>query len=202
VRYKSAGQAENRYQAYFPYSQSNGDDGTLILRSDLDPAVLIPAIRRVASSIDPGVPIYGVSTYDDLIAQKLVARKLCMMLVSLVSIAALFLSAIGLYGILAYAVGQRTREIGVRLAIGAQPSDILRLITEQGVKIVGIGLMAGLMTAFVLVRFVGGLLYGVTATDPVSLGTAVLILGLAAMLACLLPAAKAVRISPTEALRE
>ena len=202
MRYKSAGQAENRYQAYFPYSQSNGDDGTLILRSDLDPAVLIPAIRRVASSIDPGVPIYGVSTYDDLIAQKLVARKLCMMLVSLVSIAALFLSAIGLYGILAYAVGQRTREIGIRIALGAQSDSILRLITAQGLKIVGVGLIVGLLASLILVRFIGGILYGVSATDPFSLCAAVIVLGLAALVACLLPALRATRINPITALRE
>lgn len=202
VRYKSAGQAENPYQAYFPYSQSDGDDGTLILRSDLDPAALIPAIRRVTSSIDPGVPIYDASTYDDLIDQKLVARKLCMMLVTLFSAAALFLSAIGLYGILASAVGQRTREIGVRIAVGAQPSDILKLITEQGVKIVGLGLVVGLMAALILARFVESLLYGVTTTDPLSLGAAVFMLALATMLACLLPALRATRLDPIRALRE
>jgi putative ABC transport system permease protein len=202
VRYKSAGQAENPYQAYFPYSQSDGDDGTLILRSDLDPAALIPAIRRVVSSIDPGVPIYGVSTYDDLIAQKLVARKQGTMLVTLFSGAALFLSIVGLYGILAYTVGQRTREIGIRIALGAQSDNILRLITAQGLKIVGVGLIVGLLASLILVRFIEGILYGVSATDPFSLCAAVIVLGLAALVACLFPALRATRINPITALRE
>jgi putative ABC transport system permease protein len=202
LRYQSPGQAETAFQAYFPVSQWDYDGAFLILRSELAPAALTPGIREIITSIDPDVPVEDVSAYDDIIAQNFVTRRLSMLLVGLFSGAALVLSAIGLYGILAYAVGQRTREIGVRVAVGAQPSDILRLITEQGVKIVALGLVAGLIAALVLARFVGGLLYGVTGTDPVSIATAVLILGLAASLACLLPALRATRIDPIEALRE
>ena len=148
------------------------------------------------------MPIFDVNTYDDVIAQKLVTRKLSMLLVSLFSGAALFLAAIGLYGTLAYSVGQRRREIGVRIAVGAQRSDILKLITEQGLKLVALGLVLGLVAALILSRFAGSVLYGVTATDPVSIGAALLILALTALLACLIPAAKAVKVNPTEALRE
>ena len=148
------------------------------------------------------MPIFDVNTYDDVIAQKLVTRKLSMLLVSLFSGAALFLAAIGLYGTLAYSVGQRTPEIGVRIAVGAQRLHILKLITEQGLKIVGLGLVIGLVAALTLARVVGTVLYGVTATDPVSIGAAVLLLALTALLACLIPAARAVKVSPTEALRE
>lgn len=172
------------------------------MRSEVDPAALVPAVREAIASIDPGVPIFDVNTYEDVIAQKFVTRRLSMLLVSLLSGAALFLSAIGLYGALAYAVAQRTREIGVRIAVGAQPCDILKLVTEQGVKIVGLGLVVGLMAALILARFVESLLFGVTATDPLSLGAAVFILALATMLACLLPALRATRIDPTRALRE
>jgi putative ABC transport system permease protein len=202
LRYKSPGQAEAAFQAYFPVSQWDYDAAFLILHSELAPAALIPGIRAVITSIDPDVPVDDVSTYDDVIAQNFVTRRLSMLLVSLFSGAALFLSAIGLYGILAYAVGQRTREIGVRVAVGAQPSDILKLFTEQGLKIVGLGLVVGLIAALILACFVGSVLYGVTATDPVSIGAAVLILGLTGLLACLIPAAKAVKVNPTEALRE
>ena len=202
LRYKSPGQAENAFQAYFPYTQWYYDGEFLILRSEVDPAALVPAVRDAVASIDPGVPIFDVSTYDDVIAQKLVARKLSMLLVSLFSSAALFLAAIGLYGTLAYSVGQRTREIGVRIAVGAQRSDILKLITEQGLKIVGLGLVVGLIAALILVRFVGAVLYGVTASDPVSIGAAVFMLALATVLACLLPALRATRIDPIRALRE
>ena len=115
----------------------------LILRSTLDPSTLAPAIRSTVASIDPGIPVLDVHTYDDLISQKFVTRRLCAFLVTLFSGAALFLSSIGLYGILAYSVGQRTREIGIRITLGAQIADILRLIAGQGVKIVGVGLSVG-----------------------------------------------------------
>jgi ABC-type antimicrobial peptide transport system permease subunit len=193
---------ENSFQGYFPYSQWYYDGEYVILRSEIDPAALVPAVREAVASIDPGVPIFDVNTYDDVIAQKFVTRRLSMLLVSLFSGAALFLSAIGLYGALAYAVGQRTREIGVRIAVGAQPSDILTLVTEQGVKIVGLGLVVGMMAALIIARFVESLLYGVTATDPLSLGAVVSTLALATMLACLLPALRATRIDPIRALRE
>ena len=148
------------------------------------------------------MPIWDVNTYDDVIAQKFVTRKLSMLLVGLFSGAALFLAAIGLYGILAYAVGQRTREIGIRIALGAQPGNILSLITAQGLKIVGVGLIVGLLASLILVRFIEGILYGVSATDPFSLCAAVIVLGLAALVACLLPALRATRINPITALRE
>jgi ABC-type antimicrobial peptide transport system permease subunit len=114
----------------------------------------------------------------------------------------LFLSSIGLYGILAYSVGQRTREIGIRITLGAQIADILRLIAGQGVKIVGVGLSVGLIGAVTGARLIEGLLYGVSPLDLPSLGISVLVLGVAAAVACLIPALKAVRIKPTEALRE
>jgi ABC-type antimicrobial peptide transport system permease subunit len=117
-------------------------------------------------------------------------------------VAALFLSAIGLYGILAYAVGQRTREIGIRVALGAQPGNILRLITEQGLKIVGVGLVTGIGGALVGTHLIQGALYGVAPIDPISFGVSLVILGIAAVLACLLPALRATRINPITALRE
>jgi putative ABC transport system permease protein len=202
LRYKSPGQAENSFQVYFPYSQWDFDGEFLILRSEVDPAALVPAVREAVASIDPGVPIWDVNTYEDVIAQKFVTRKLSMLLVSLFSGAALFLSAIGVYGVLAYAVGQRTREVGVRIAVGARPGDILKLITEQGVKIVGLGLLVGLMAELVLAHFVESILYGVTTTDPLSLGAAVFVLAMTGMLACLIPALRATRIDPIKALRE
>jgi putative ABC transport system permease protein len=174
----------------------------LILRSTLDPSTLAPAIRTTVTSIDPGVPVVEMPTYDDLISEKFVARRLCVLLVTLFSGAALFLSGIGLYGTLAYSVGQRTREIGIRMTLGAQTTDILRLVGGQGVKIVSIGLFAGIVGAVAGMHLIEGLLYGVSPLDLPSFGSSVLALGLAATLACLIPALKAVRIKPIEALRE
>jgi putative ABC transport system permease protein len=202
LRFKSPGQSENAFQAYFPYTQWGLDSVHLILRSELDPNALIPVIREQVTSIDPSVPIIDVHTYDDLIAQKFVTRKLSMLLVTLFSGAALFLSAIGLYGILAYAVSQRTREIGIRIALGAESVNILKLISEQGLKIVGIGLVTGLGAALILAHLIQGMLYGVAPSDPISLAVSVLILGIATVLASLLPALRATRINPIKALRE
>jgi putative ABC transport system permease protein len=202
LRFKSPGHPENAFQGYFPYTQCALDTMCLILRSTVDPSTLAPAIRSTVASIDPDVPVVDMRTYDDLISEKFVIRRLCALLVTLFSGAALFLSSIGLYGVLAYSVGQRTREIGIRMTLGAQITDILRLIGGQGVKILGIGLLVGLIGAVTGARLIEGLLYGVSPLDLPSLGTSILLLGLAATLACLIPALKAVRIKPTEALRE
>jgi putative ABC transport system permease protein len=202
LRYKSPGQTEGSFQAYFPYSQWDFDTVFLVVRSDLDAGVLIPAIRQTVTSIDSGVPIYDANTYDSVIAEKFVTRRLCALLVTLFSGAALFLSAIGLYGVMAYSVGQRTRELAIRIALGAQVNNILRSVTDQGIKIVCIGIIVGIGVALVIGRLIEGLLYVVSAIDLVSLLVSVASLGLAAALACILPALRAVRINPTRALRE
>jgi predicted permease len=202
LRFRSPGQPENPFQGYFPYTQWGLDTVCLILRSTMDPLSLAPAIRSTVASIDPGIPVVDLRAYDDLVSEKFVTRRLCAFLVTLFSGAALFLSSIGLYGVLAYSVGQRTREIGIRMTLGAQITDILRLIGGEGVKILGIGLLVGLIGAVIGARLIAGLLYGVSPLDLPSLGISILLLGLAATLACVIPALKAVRIKPTEALRE
>jgi predicted permease len=202
VRFKSPGEPENSFQGYFPYTQDWPDNVCLVLRSTLDPGNLAQAIRSTVASIDPDIPTGDLHTYDDVIAERFDTRRLCALLVTLFSGAALFLSSIGLYGILTYSVGQRTREIGIRMTMGAQISDILRLIGEQGCKILGIGLMVGLIGAVIGTRLIEGMLYGVSPLDLQSLATSIIVLGLAATVACLFPVMKAIRINPTEALRE
>jgi predicted permease len=202
VRFKSASEPENSFQGYLPYTQWGLDRVWLILRSNLDPTTLAPAIRSTVASIDPDIPVIDTRTYDNLISEKFVTRRLCAFLVALFSGAALFLSSIGLYGILTYSVGQRTREIGIRMTLGAQIADILRLIGVQGVKILGIGLLLGIIGSGAGAHLIEDLLYGVSPLDLPSFGISILLLGLAATLAYLIPALKAVRIKPTEALRE
>jgi putative ABC transport system permease protein len=202
IRHNSPDYQQAAFHAYFPSSQYNFDFEILILRSTGDPAALVPAIRKVVASIDPDVPVAKADTLDDLIDKKFVTRRLGVLLVSLFSGAALLLSAIGLYGVLAYSVSQRKREFGVRIALGAQSSNILKLVTRQGLKLVCIGLVVGILAALIFTRFIDSILYGVSGSDPVALGLAVLVLGLAALLACLLPALRATRISPITALRE
>ena len=202
VRYRSPGTPENQFEVYVPDSQRNAISEVLLVRCQGDPNAEITAVRKAVQSIDPDVPVPNIKSYDDVIAQKLVTRKLASTLISLFSGVALCLSAIGLYGVLTYAVSQRRREIGVRIALGAESLKIVQLVTGQGFKMIGIGLIVGTVVALVCARFIEGMFYGVTAIDPISLLIAVLVLCLAGCLACLLPALRAARINPVKALRE
>jgi putative ABC transport system permease protein len=191
------------FQAYFPYNQRTvlGTE-FLLLRTSGDPLALIPEVRRIVADLDPDVPVTQTMRFDDHITEKFALGRLTALLATVFSGVALFLSAVGLYAVLAYFVAQRRREIGVRIALGAQSSNILKLIVRQGLKLVAIGLTLGLITVLVLVRFIENILYGVSGADPVTLAAAVLILGLVAALACLLPAIRATRVNPIIALRE
>ena len=191
------------YQAYFPYSQRNNlYRAFLLLRTDREPAALAPAIQRIVASIDPDVPADRIVKFDQLIAGRSATRRFSAFLVSIISTAALFLSAVGLYGILAYSVNQRRRELGVRIALGAQSSSILTLVIVKGLKLAGLGLAIGIAAALILVRFIESALYGVSSNDPIALSLAVLVLGLATLSASVPPALRAVRINPITALRE
>jgi putative ABC transport system permease protein len=137
-----------------------------------------------------------------MIADQFVTRRLSTLLVVLFSGATLFLSAVGLYGVLAYFVGQKTREIGIRMALGAEARNVVKLVVEQGLWPVAVGLTIGILAALLLARFIEALLYGVSAYDPITIGLTLLVLGLASLLACLLPAVRAIRINPTKVLNE
>jgi putative ABC transport system permease protein len=202
VRVRSPGAREDDSQFYFPYSQWDFDSEILLVRCQGDPNAQIAAVREAVQSVDPDVPVPNIRTYNDVIAQRLVTRKLASALVSSFSGAALCLSAIGLYGVLAYSVGQRRREIGVRIALGAESLKIIRLVTQEGFKLIGVGLIVGTVLALVCARLIEGMLYGVSAADPISLLIAVVVLCLAGGVACLLPALRAVRINAVAALRE
>jgi ABC-type antimicrobial peptide transport system permease subunit len=190
------------FQAYFSFAQDIWNGETLVLRTTVDPQQLIPTVRKLVASVDPDILVSQTVTLDDLIANHSSTRRLGVLLVSLFSGATLLLSAVGLYGVLAYSVSQRKREIGVRIALGAQTANILRLVMRNGLKIVGTGLLIGIGSALVLTRLIQGILYGVSSSDPITLVAAVFVLGLAALLACLLPALKAARIDPMKTLRE
>jgi putative ABC transport system permease protein len=142
------------------------------------------------------------SSYDEVIAQRFVIRRLSTLRVALFSGVTLFLSAVGLYGIVSYFVGQKSREIGIRMALGARAGNIVGLVAEQGLWPVGFGLTIGILAGLLLARFVNSFLYGVSAYDPITLVLAVLVLGIATQLACLLPAARAIKINPTSVLNE
>jgi putative ABC transport system permease protein len=172
------------------------------VRTSGDPTSLAPAIRKIVSTVDPEVPVVKIRRMDDLIAERFENRKTGTLLLSLFSGAALFLSALGIYGTLSYAVIRRTREMGIRISLGATSAIVLRLIVGDAMRIVSIGLLAGLIIAESLTRLIQRTLYGVAFNDPVAIIASVMILIGVALVASLIPAVRAGRIDPITALRE
>ncbi len=152
--------------------------------------------------IDPGIPLTRVRVFEDYLAQSLARPRFNALLLSIFAGVALLLTAIGIYGVMAYSVAQRRQEIGVRMALGAQRGDVLRLIVGGGMKLTGLGVLIGLTAVFALTRVLNNLLYGVGSFDAVTLGAVALLLGTIALLACWLPAQRAAGLSPLTALRE
>jgi putative ABC transport system permease protein len=202
VRYTRPNYWQRDFQAYFPVAQYNFNYQVLLLRSSDDPDSLKSSVRKLVASVDPELPVTRIETLDDVVARLYAPERISALVLRLFSAAALFLSTVGLYGVLAYAVGRRTREIGIRVAVGARTTNILQLVILQGLKLATVGLIIGVVAALALTRLMSSMLYGVSATDPVSLLVAILVLDVAALLACLLPALRATRIDPIAALRE
>jgi putative ABC transport system permease protein len=191
-----------KFDAYFPYWQKNEHFTLLIIRSSGDALALAPVVRKTFESLDPDVPLPNVKPYDDLVAKSYSGRRLVSLAVSIFSGAALLLSAVGLYGISAYSVSQRTREIGVRIALGAAWHNVLPLVLGRGFRIVAIGIVIGMLVALALTSFLGSLLYGIGSYDPITVTLSILVVCTAALSACLLPALRAAKINPIKALRE
>jgi ABC-type antimicrobial peptide transport system permease subunit len=168
----------------------------------VNPLGVLTAVRQAVRSVNPELPIFDPRTMESRVTDSLATQHLSVVLVSLFSLLALVLAAVGLYGVLAYSITQRTREIGVRIALGARSEDVLGLVIKQGLAIVSAGLVIGVVGAIGLTRLMQSMLYGVSGTDPIALLTAIAILGLAAFFACLSPALRATRINPVAALRD
>ena len=173
----------------------------LVLRTNQEPSSLASAVRQEIAALDNGVPTYQVATMDQLLNGALATRRFSLFLLVLFAALALGLAAIGIYGVLAFGVSRRVHEIGIRLALGAHPRDILRLIMWQGMKLVCVGVMLGVAGAAALTRVMASLLYGVSATDPGTFIAASVLLTLVAMTACYLPARRAMRVDPLVSLR-
>jgi putative ABC transport system permease protein len=173
----------------------------LVLRSAVEPSSLIPAVRKVVHDVDPAKPVYDVMTMNERLSNSIAARRLYMLLLTGFAALALLLACVGVYGVISYVVTRRTHEVGVRMALGAQTADVLRLFIKQGMTVVLLGVGLGSLGAFALTRVMSGLLFGVGATDPLTFASVALLLSLIALLACYLPARRAARIDPLLALR-
>ncbi len=186
---------------YRPWAQENFPFVNVTIRTNLKLDAATRAVQSALSKVNPGLAIAVPQTMDAVVAQALGQARLMMWLLGIFAGAALLLASIGIYGAVAYSVEQRTGEIGVRMALGAQTRDVLRLIVNQGMKPVVIGLAIGIVSAFALGRLIASQLYQVSAHNPALLGGAAVLLAAIALVACLLPARRATFINPIEALR-
>jgi predicted permease len=190
-------------EMYLPHAQGPATQASMavVMRAHGDPLALAKGAEEAVHSIDKDVPVAHVMTMERVIGRKLWRGRLTMTLLMLFAGVAITLAALGIYGAIAYSVAQRTNEIGIRMALGAGRTDVLRMVLQQALAVVGSGISIGLFGAWMLTRALSGLLYGVTATDPLTfLAVPVLVVGLSAV-ACSLPALRATRVDPVTALR-
>jgi predicted lysophospholipase L1 biosynthesis ABC-type transport system permease subunit len=171
------------------------------LRTQGDPRAVIGGVRDAVHSVDPGLPIAKVSTMTTLVGDSMTQPRFTMLLLAAFSALALMLASIGIYGVISYGVAQRTQEIGIRLALGAQPRNVFAMVLGQGVRLAGLGVVLGFAAAFGVTQLMASLLFGVQPTDPITFAAVPALLMAVALLACYLPARRATRVDPMVALR-
>jgi putative ABC transport system permease protein len=193
--------ADVREQVYFPHAQRQRSSMTLAIRTASDPLDMVSAVRQAVRSLDPDQPVSLIRTMDGLVANALAPARFTLLLLTIFAGVAGLLAMIGIYSVMAYMVTQRTHEIGIRIALGAQVRDMLILVIRQGMTLAGTGVTLGLISSFGLQRVMEGLLYGVSATDPATFVVISLLLAGAALLACYVPARRATKVDPLVALR-
>ena len=193
--------APGEMQVYVPEAQMVNSYMTLVVRTKVNPSSLAGAIREQIHALDKDQVVYAVATMDQLLSESLALRRFSMLLLGLFAAVALLLAAVGLYGVISYTVGQRTHEFGIRIALGAQPGDVLRLVVRHGFTLVLAGLGAGIVAALALTRLLESLLYGISSTDPATFAVVSVVLLGVALVACYVPARRATRVDPMVALR-
>jgi putative ABC transport system permease protein len=199
---KSAGlMAEAEPAYYVPATQAPLQDMMILVRTSSDPTALVPAIRKEVWSLDANQPISNINTMEKIVADSIAQPRLSMLLMGLFGALALILAAVGIYGLLSYAVTQRTQEMGIRMALGAKTTDVLKLILTQGMTLALIGIAIGLIGSLALTRLLAGLLFGVTPTDAVTFVSVSVVLIGVALFACYFPARRATKVDPLVALR-
>jgi ABC-type antimicrobial peptide transport system permease subunit len=188
-------------EVYSPAIEEADDALSFVIRATGEPAGLISAVRAAVAEVEPNQPLYNVMTMEQRLSNTTISRRLNTALLGSFAVVALLLAVVGIYGVMSYAVTQRRREIGVRMALGARKTDALALVIGGGLRLTLAGVAIGLIGAFALTRYLSSQLYSVKATDPWTFsGVAVALTGVA-LLACWLPARRAARTDPMEALR-
>jgi predicted permease len=186
---------------YWPHPELVMSGMTILVRTANDPLSIASAARTALQQLDPELPLAGVATMDQLLADSLSRSRFTMLLLGIFSAVALVLAAVGIYGLIAYSVTQRTQELGIRIALGAQRRDVLRLVLAQGARLTLLGVALGVFAALVLSRLLATLLFNVSATDPLTFTGVAALLAVVALLACFIPARRATRVDPIVALR-
>jgi putative ABC transport system permease protein len=188
-------------EVYVPYSREPPGGFALLVRASVEPTALAGSIRTTLSDIDRGLPVFDVQTLAQALANSIAPRRFNLYLLTVFAAVALSLAAVGVYGIVAYAVSQRTHEIGIRMALGANRRDVVTLMVRQGAGMAMVGIVVGTASATLLTRVMASLLYDVRPTDPATFASAAIGLALTALTASLVPALQAARIDPSETLR-
>jgi putative ABC transport system permease protein len=188
-------------EMYMPYAQQPEPNMALMIRTAGSPDAVAAAVRREVLALDPGQPVYSVRTLPAVMSEAVATPRFRTFLLGVFAALALVLALVGIYGVMSYAVTQRTHEFGVRMALGAQGKDVLKLVVGHGMALALAGVLLGLVASFALTRVLAGLLYGVTPTDPLTFACVSLLLVAVALLACYVPARRAARVDPMVALR-
>ena len=186
---------------YFPYEQQSINSVALMVRTAMDPRSVAAAVRSEIWKVDPEIPVQQMKTMEDVISEAAAPRRFQMLLVLLFAASALLLASLGIYGVVSYTVAQRTNEIGIRVALGAQTAAVYRMVLRQGLMPVVLGLVASVAGALALGRLLTSLLFEVSPADPLTIGTVVVALAAVAAFACTVPALRATRVDPMSALR-
>jgi ABC-type antimicrobial peptide transport system permease subunit len=188
-------------RAYLPLRQGYRDWETLVVHARGDPSSVTPQLRRVIATLDPTLPVFGVTTMEDAVGSGLATSRTAAGLSGFFGALALLVAAVGLYAVVASGVSERTREIGVRMALGSTPGEVMRLVMRGGARLGAIGLGLGLVGAAAVARTMGGILFGLSPSDPLTFALVPLVLAAVALVATWLPARRAVTLDPIEALR-
>jgi putative ABC transport system permease protein len=187
---------------YWPYSQFPVNFNAIVVRSDADPLRLVAAVKSGIWSVDKNQPVSQIATMEQVLSDSLAHRRLYLVLLGIFAASALLLAAVGIYGVLSYSVSRRTREIGIRLALGARQADVLKLVLGRGVRLALLGVAMGLIAAVALTHLMTSLLFGVRASDPATFAAVAVLLVFVAIVACYIPARRATRVEPVRTLRE
>jgi putative ABC transport system permease protein len=193
--------APNAEEIYVPYTQNPWPSMTLVVRSDSSVPPPISAVRQIVSRLDPDLPLSQIQNLDQIVSGSIAQPRLIAGLVGAFAVSAMFLAAVGIYGVMAYLVTQRSAEIAIRMALGAQQSSVLRLMISQGMKLVLAGVVLGVALSLALTRLLSKLLFGTSPTDFVTLAGVSLLLAMVAFVACYLPSRRAIRLDALAALR-